>query len=96
MEGLALGSSAFLPEHAIPTLVVEAIHELFTLGWGKGRETILNEFACPHSCLANLPVIVIYGDLTIVPTFRADRGWNGYHSFHCNLQSVLAGLLGTR
>lgn len=82
-------------EHAIPALVVEAVDELLTLGWGKGREAILNEFACPHAGLADLPVVEVYGDLTITLALGAERGWNGYHSFHCNLQSVPTGLLAT-
>ena len=73
-----------------------AIHELLTLGWGKGRETILNEFALPTSRLAKLPFITGHLDLAPMPTFGASRGLDSNHYFHCYLQSVLAGLLGTR
>jgi hypothetical protein len=53
---------------------VEAIHELFTLGRGLVRETILNEFPSPTGCLANLPIIG-HLDLAPVSTFRAESGF---------------------
>ena len=92
LEGV---NSLGVSEHLFPAVLVITVEQLLTLSRGEGREAILNKFAFRPLTLANFPVAKGKVHLTIELALRAKRGMNFYHC-HCYLQSVLAGLLGTR